>query len=74
FADAIYEQRRINETPRFVKIYDHVQGLSASLRTQELEHKITCLQRMINENLSNPDRVSERIISHMYSGVEEKHG
>ncbi len=74
FADAIYEQRRINETPRFVKIYDHVQGLSASLRTQELEHKITCLQGMINEKFSNPDKVSERIISHMYSGVEEKHG
>jgi flagellar protein FlaI len=73
FADAIYEQRRISETPRFVKIYDHVQGLSASLMTRELEHKITCLQGMINEKLSNPDRVSERIISHMYSGVEAKH-
>ncbi len=74
FADAIYEQRRISEMPRFVKIYDHVQGLSASLMTQELEHKITCLRGMIIEKLSNPDRVSERIISHMYSGVEEKHG
>ncbi len=74
FADAIYEQRRISETPRFVKIYDHVQGLSASLMTRELEHKITCLQGMINEKLSNPDRVSERIISHMYIGVKGKHG
>ncbi len=73
FADAIYEQRRISDTPRFVKIYDHVQGLSASLMTRELEHKVTCLQGMINEKLTNPDRVSERIISHMYSGVEAKH-
>ncbi|MGB8217426.1 MAG: type II/IV secretion system ATPase subunit [Candidatus Methanoperedens sp.] len=73
FVDGIYEQRRIDGIPRFVKVYDHSQGLSASLLNRELEHKISCLHEMIDEKLTNPDKVSERIMSHMYSGVENKH-
>ncbi|WAM22691.1 MAG: type II/IV secretion system ATPase subunit (plasmid) [Candidatus Methanoperedens sp.] len=73
FVDGIYEQRRIDGIPRFVKVYDHAQGLSASLINRELEHKISCLHEMIDEKLTNPDKVSERIMSHMYSGVETQH-
>jgi flagellar protein FlaI len=67
FADAIYEQRRIRGVPRFVKIYSHEEGLSASLITPEIEGKIQCLSSLIKEGIRNPDKVSERIISQMYA-------
>ncbi len=71
YADAIYEQQKIKGVPRFVKIYDHEEGLSASLITHEIKNKIDCLSSLMEEGIRNPDKVSERVISQMYAAGEQ---